>query len=194
MERPKTGLYFGSFDPIHLGHLIIAEHLQNQGALDEIWFVLSPQNPLKTGRQLTQTHLRMQMLQLAIENNPAFSICDAELHMPPPHYTLRTLKKLQEKHPEKDFVLIIGSDNLEVFDQWKDYNLILEQFPVWVYPRPGYPPRKFLHFSNLKLQQAPLLEISSTHIRESFATGRPARYMLPQLVYQYISENRLYGA
>jgi nicotinate-nucleotide adenylyltransferase len=192
-KRSKTGLFFGSFDPVHIGHLIIAEYMYMHTELQKIWFVISPVNPHKTHQSRTDSQARLQMLQLALNDNQAFQLCDIELDMPQPNYTIHTLRKLKNKYPEKKFVLIIGSDNLEGFEKWKDYKEILEMTEIYVYPRNGKKVKSSLsQIQSVHIIDAPLLELSSTIIRQSFVNGLDTRYMLHEKVYRYIKENNLY--
>ncbi|MFO7998592.1 MAG: nicotinate (nicotinamide) nucleotide adenylyltransferase [Bacteroidales bacterium] len=191
-KKTTTGLLFGSFNPIHTGHLIIAQHMLAFEGLEAVWFVVSPQNPLKTGDQLLPEHLRLELVNLALEKNSRFSPCDMELQMGTPSYTIRTLKKLSEAYPEREFVLLIGSDNLAVFDQWKDYREIMDMIQILVYPRPGTkgrPPVSHPHITRVK---APLLEISSSHIRRMVGQGKDPRYLLPEKVYERIIRESYY--
>jgi nicotinate-nucleotide adenylyltransferase len=192
MKAGKTALLFGSFDPVHIGHLIIAEYFLNREEISEVWFVLTPHNPLKNADALSAHNHRLLMLNLAVRGIGGYSICDIELHIEPPHYTYRTLNTLQEKYPDKEFVLLIGSDNLAVFDQWKNYVEILSMIPVYVYPRQGFDTNQFDHFRGVHKTAAPIIEISSTQIRKNLASGLETRFLLPDEVYQYIRENRLY--
>ncbi|MBW6479262.1 MAG: nicotinate-nucleotide adenylyltransferase [Bacteroidales bacterium] len=191
-RSPKTGLFFGSFDPVHTGHLIIAEYMSAHTDLDEIWFVISPQNPFKTEKEITGQEIRKEMLEIVVSGNSKFSICDIEFNMPAPQYTHKTLDVLREKYPEKQFVLIIGTDNLDAFDRWKNYEKIMDMIDIYVYPRPGFESRRFLSHPSMHLVKAPLVEISSTYIRESFMKRKPARYMLPEKVFDYITKKGLY--
>lgn len=188
----RTGLFFGSFDPIHTGHLIIAEYMTSHTDLDEIWFVISPQNPFKTEKEITGQKTRKEMLELAVSDNPKFRISDIEFEMQAPHYTHKTLDVLNEKYPEKQFVLIIGTDNLDAFDRWKNYEKIMEMIDIYVYPRPGFETSRFLSHPSIHLVQAPLIDISSTYIRESFLENKPVRYMIPEKVFDYIIKKGLY--
>lgn len=194
MKKPsKTGLFFGSFDPVHIGHLIIAEYIYMHTDLQKIWFVISPVNPHKTHQSRTDSQARLQMLQIALDDNQAFQLCDIELDMPQPNYTIHTLRKLKDKYPEKNFVLIIGSDNLEGFDKWKDYKEILEMTEIYVYPRNEKKVKsRISQIKTVHIIDAPLLELSSTIIRQSFAKGLESRYMLHEKVYKFIKENNLY--
>ncbi len=190
---PYTVLFFGSFDPIHLGHLIIAEYMINAGYAKEVWFVLSPVNPLKVKQEKTHQELRKQMISLAIENIKEFMVSDIEFFMPPPHYTFKSLLALKESHPEKKFALLIGGDNLKNFRKWKNHKEILELLPVFVYPRLGFESKVFDNHPNLHKTQAPVIDLSSTQIRKNLAEGKTARFMLSEKVYDFILKNNLYA-
>jgi nicotinate-nucleotide adenylyltransferase len=191
-HRSKTGLFFGSFDPVHIGHLIIAENIYNQTVLEKIWFVISPQNPHKTHLELTNTADRLQMLKIAIEDNPMFEVCDVELGLSPPNYTIDTLTLLEKTYSQKEFVLIIGSDNILSFERWKHYEKILEKVEVYVYPRGEFKDHKLFSHDSVKFIDAPRLDISSTNIRDAIAHNRSVRYLLHQGVYDYIYSRDLY--
>ncbi len=191
-ETVKTGLFFGSFDPIHTGHLIIAQYFAVHSDLDEIWFVVSPQNPFKRNKKLLPEAQRLELVEVAIEDNPVFSSCDIELNLGTPSYTINTLRKLNEVHPQKTFVLIMGSDNLESLKHWKDADEILRNNEIYVYPRPGYEPKQLIHHPNIHIYQAPLLEISSTSIRKMITAGKPPRYLVPKNVLLKIESEGYY--
>lgn len=189
----KTGLLFGSFDPVHLGHLIVAESICNLPDIDRIWFVISPQNPLKIGLHQTETEIRIQMLKSAIADNPKFELCDIEIGMEPPQFTLNTLGILQQKYAEQKFVLILGSDNIEGFKRWKDYHKILQMVEIYVYPRNDSIVSEFYNHPSVKLISAPRIDISSTAIRSSIRNGQSIRYLLHPGVYEFITETGLYS-
>jgi nicotinate-nucleotide adenylyltransferase len=188
IRKIRTGLFPGSFNPVHMGHLIIAHHLLQYTALKEIWFVISPQNPLKDNSDLLSEEIRLELLKLSIDNQPGFILCERELSMERPSYTYRTLEVLKNENPDRDFVLIIGSDNLEVFDQWKEYKKILAGTDIYVYPRKGKPGSAFIEYPRVKAVDAPIIEISSTFIREAFRAGKDPRFVLPEKVYRRIKE------
>jgi nicotinate-nucleotide adenylyltransferase len=187
----KTGLLFGSFNPVHIGHLIIAEHMLQHTDLTEIWFVLSPRNPLKDNDALPASS-RLELLQLAIAGHPGFSVCDIELSMPLPSYTIDTLEELSRRFDDKQFVLLVGSDNMEVFDQWKDYEKLMSRYDIYVYPRPGFALNAPFSHPGVTLINAPVLEISSTHIRQCIEAGKSTRYLLPEEVWQRITQQGYY--
>jgi len=192
-QKTYTALLFGSFDPVHLGHLIIAEHFLNLEEVQEVWFVITPQNPFKTDKQQTPAQIRHDMLELAVGNIAGFLISDIELDMPPPHYTHKTLLKLHEVYPERNFILLIGGDNLSGFDKWKNYREILSLLPVFVYPRPGFDMAANTPYPNVRITDAPLLEISSSQIRKNLAGGKSTRFMLPERVYDFIQQKGIYS-
>ena len=190
----SIGLFFGSFNPIHLGHTNLAEYIFRFSGVDEIWYVVSPKNPLKEQKELIDEHLRLKMINLATADKDYLQVSDVEFNMPVPSFTINTLKVLSEKYPEDDFILLIGSDNMQIFDQWKDYQSILEDYSVVVYPREGYPYEDFeeIYPEMQVLEEAPLFEISSTEIRQMIAEKKDASQWLHPDVYQFILENRLY--
>jgi len=193
-RKNNTGLFFGSFNPVHQGHLGIAEYLLNHEGLDEIWFVVSPKNPLKDSEQLANPAQRLDLVKLATASRPAMKTCDLEFSMPRPSYTIDTLKLLSEKYPERVFFLIIGSDNLEEFSLWKNHEQILRDYKILVYPRSRKFKTPFDHFPNVRITQAPLIEISSTLIRQRLKEKKDVSHLLPAEVHRYIIQNALYGA
>ncbi|TFV93593.1 nicotinate-nucleotide adenylyltransferase [Algoriphagus kandeliae] len=186
----NIGLFFGSFNPIHIGHMIIAETIYDRTDLDEVWFVVSPQNPLKKRKSLIHEFDRLRMVELAIEDNFHFRASDVEFHMPRPSYTIDTLTYLSEQYPQHQFRIFLGSDNLSQFKKWKNYEQILAHYQVYVYPRPGEK-REFDHPA-VQWVDAPLLDISATFIRESVQKGYSVKYLLPQKVEEYIQDKKLY--
>ena len=186
----NIGLFFGSFNPIHIGHLIIAETIYDRTDLDEVWFMVSPQNPLKKRKSLIHEFDRLRMVELAIEDNFHFRASDVEFHMPRPSYTIDTLTYLSEQYPQHQFRIFLGSDNLSQFKKWKNYEQILAHYQVYVYPRPGEK-REFDHPA-VQWVDAPLLDISATFIRESIQKGYSVKYLLPQRVEEYIQDKKLY--
>ncbi len=186
----KIGLYFGSFNPIHVGHLIIAQTLFQRGGLDQVWFVVSPQNPFKKQESLAHEHDRLRMVELAIDDNFQFRASDVEFRMPRPSYTIDTLTYLSDKYPQHQFSLFLGSDNLNHFHKWKNHQAILDNYPILVYPRPGEV--KTLDHPGVSFLDAPLLDISATFIRQSIQEGLSVRYLLPERVEGYIADKKLY--
>ena len=188
----KIGLFFGSFNPIHIGHMAIANYLVEFSEINQLWFVVSPQNPFKKIENLLSDHHRLEMTMQAVNDDPRFRVSDVELHMSKPSYTIDTLKTLQNKFPTHQFALILGSDNLEGFSQWKNYETILENYEIMVYPRPGFDPSKFISHKNIRNVDAPMIEISSSFIRDSIRNRKNMRFFLPQKVWEYMEEMQFY--
>ena len=163
----RIGLYFGSFNPIHDGHLAIAQYMLNHAPIDELWFVLSPQNPLKNPDELWSNEKRFELLKSAIEKHSKMSICTIEWGMPTPSYTIDTLKKMSEIYPNTVFSIIMGADNLEHIERWKSFEDILNAYKIFVYPRPNALQNKYFQHPNVTIFDAPLMDISSTQIREN---------------------------
>lgn len=186
----KIGLYFGSFNPIHIGHLIIANILYDRTDLDEVWFVVSPQNPLKKRQSLIHEFDRLKMVELAISDHYHFRASDVEFRMPKPSYTIDTLTYLVDQYPQHQFCLFLGSDNLSQLTKWKNYQAILDHYEIFVYPRPGE--RQTFDHPNIKIIEAPLLDISATFIRKSIQEGFSVKYLLPEGVEDYIRNKKLY--
>ena len=185
------GLYFGSFNPIHCGHLIIANHVLNNSDVDKIWFVLSPHNPLKEAHSLLNEYDRMQLAELAIGDNSKFRVSNVEFHLPRPSYTIDTLTYLSEKFPLERFSVIMGGDSYQNIHRWKNYEQLLKNYSVIVYNRPGFVVNVTKEMP-VNVMDAPLLDISSTFIRKQIREGKSARYLLPDAVWKYINENRYY--
>jgi nicotinate-nucleotide adenylyltransferase len=192
----KIGIFGGSFDPIHIGHLMLANYCVQFAALDQVWLMVSPCNPLKQNSRKASQEDRLKMCKLAVANSDNILASDFEFSLPRPSYTYKTLKALKEKYPEHEFFLIIGADNWLIFDQWRDTDKITEEFHVIIYPRPGYT----IYEDNLpenvsiiKDENAPLALISSTFIRNSFAKGYNSHFCTPEAVEDYIIKNRIYG-
>lgn len=188
----KTGIFSGSFNPIHIGHLALANYLCEYEGLDEVWFMVSPHNPLKEQADLLPDELRLELVQLAIEGYPKFRTSDFEFHLPRPSYTILTLDKLKQAHPEREFCLIIGSDNWALFDQWREPERIVSENRVLIYPRPGFPVDEKQLPHHVHLAASPLLEISSTFIRQALAEGKDIRYFLHPAVYHNLLHWQLF--
>ncbi|MDF1570500.1 MAG: nicotinate (nicotinamide) nucleotide adenylyltransferase [Bacteroidales bacterium] len=188
----KTGLFFGSFNPIHIGHLAIASYMMEFSDLRELWFVVSPQNPLKEKKTLLADYDRLELTQRAIEDDDRFDVSDIEFRMPRPSYTIDTLTYLSEKHPSREFVLIMGSDGLKHFHRWKNADLIEQHYHRLVYPRPGLSREMIEKQKNVTLMNAPLMEISSSFIRQAISEGKDMRHFLPPKTYTYIREMHFY--
>ncbi len=190
----KTGLFFGSFNPIHTGHLAIASYMVEFTDLDKVWFVVSPHNPLKNKDSLLNDHQRLKMVKLAVSDDHRFDVSDAEYSLPQPSFTFDTLKHLQNKFPENDFSIIMGSDGLVTFEKWKNYREIIAHFKRYVYPRPNTPDNFLHNLENGVIVSAPLMEISSTFIREAIAAKRNVRYFVPDNVWNFILSNNFYSS
>ena len=187
----EVGLYFGSFNPIHHGHLIIAQHILEHTTLKEVWFVVSPQNPFKHSSSLLNEHHRFFLVQEAIEGETRMRASNVEFSLPKPSYTADTLAYLREQYPQHTFHLIMGSDSFQNFGKWKNPENILANHPVIIYKRPGFEVTE-THKGNIQVLAAPLLEISSTHIRELIRKGASIRYFVPDLVLKEIERNNYY--
>ena len=194
MLHPKRiGLFFGSFNPIHTGHLIIAEYMATRTDLEQVWFVVSPHNPLKLRSTLANDFDRLHMVQMAIDDNPRLKASNIEFSLPKPSYTIDTMVYLHEKYPQHQFSLIMGSDNLGSIDKWKNYELLLERYKIHVYKREGVPiDQTSVPTADIVIYDVPMLDISSTYIRKSIAEGLSIRYMVPENVYQFLDGSRLY--
>lgn len=189
----KVGLFFGSFNPIHTGHLIIASYMADYTDLNEIWFVVSPQNPFKQSDELLHENIRLQLLQLAIQDDSRFKASNIEFDLPRPSYTDSTLEALRTQNPDTQFTLIIGGDNLKSFHKWRNYDSILKLHEVYVYARIGIVERPLLaNHPKIKMFEVPLLNISSTYIRETLQEGKSIRYMLPESVRLEIEKQGYY--
>lgn len=188
----KTGLLFGSYNPIHHGHLILASYMLEFTDLDEVKFVVSPHNPLKDKKSLLSDHHRLTLVRIALEEHPKLWASDIEFKMPTPSYTIDTLTWLSEKYPENELTLICGTDVFPTFHKWKNYEEILNQYQLYVYPRPGYSPGKYESNQNIKIFDAPLLEISSSFIRKGIKKKKNMSFWMPDKVYEYIQEMHFY--
>ncbi len=188
----KVGLYFGSFNPIHVGHLVIANYMVQFTDLNKVWLVVSPHNPLKIKSSLLADNHRLAMVRRAVENNPKLKACDIEFKLSQPSYTIHTLLHLKEKYPTYEFALIMGSDNLETFHKWKNYLEILKNHTLYVYPRPGYEGGNLAQHKNVVFVIAPVMELSSTQIRNAIKEKKDVRYMLTESVYEYVKEMNFY--
>ena len=188
----RTALFFGSFNPIHVGHMVIANTMVQQEGIDEVWFVVSPQNPLKERHTLLADHHRLQMVRRAVDDIYRLRVCDIEMHLPIPSYTVVTLAALGEKYPDREFSLIMGSDNLDTFERWRNYEYILEHYRLHVYPRPGSEKCKLASHSHVTMADVPMMDISSSYIRNRIAEGKDVRYLLTEPVYQYLTEMHFY--
>lgn len=187
----KIGLYFGSFNPVHAGHLIIANHILNETDLDRIWFIVSPQNPFKTNNTLLNEYDRLHLLKIATQDDPRIKVSDIEFILPKPSYTTITLAHLQEKYPDYSFSVIMGSDSFQNLHKWKNYEAIVKHYTIYVYPRPEFPVVNHVN-ARLVIVDAPLLQISATHIRNLVKEGKSIRYMVPEKVREEIEKSGYY--
>jgi nicotinate-nucleotide adenylyltransferase len=190
----NIGLYFGTFNPIHVGHLTIANHLAEHSDLDQVWFVVTPQSPFKKKSTLLDNHQRLEMVYRATKDYDKLRPSDIEFGLKQPNYTIDTLTYLHEKFPDYEFSLIMGEDNLKSFHKWKNYELILKHHSIYVYPRlsPGKIENQFNNHPKILNVSAPIMELSSTFIRKEIAAGKNVRPMLPENVWQYIDEMNFY--
>ena len=187
----KIGLYFGSFNPVHVAHLIIANHILNETDIKKIWFVVSPQNPFKTDSNLLNEYHRLHLVRLATEDDKRIKASDIEFGLPKPSYTVNTLAYLAEKHPEHEFCLIMGSDSFQNLHKWKNYEVIIKNYAIYVYKRPGFDPVNNMG-ANLHVLNAPLLQLSATLIRKYIKEGQSVRYMIPDKVLEEIEKGGYY--
>jgi nicotinate-nucleotide adenylyltransferase len=181
----KIGLYFGSFNPVHVGHLIIASHILNESSLQKIWFIVSPQNPFKASDSLLNEYDRLHLVQKAIEDDPRMRAVDIEFSLPKPSYTVHTLAYLEEKYPNYEFHLIMGSDSFQNLDKWKNAEQIVSRYPIMIYKREGFEVINRMN-ARIEVMQAPLLQISATHIRELVRNGKSVKYLVPAIVEEEI--------
>lgn len=190
----KIGLYFGTFNPIHIGHLIIANHMAEHSDLDQIWMVVTPHNPHKQKNTLLDDYHRLEMVFLATKDLPKINPSDVEFKLPQPNYTVNTLAHLQEKYPQHEFSLIMGEDNLNSLHKWKNYEVILQNHNIYVYPRlaSGEIDPQFINHEKIHRIGAPVIELSSTFIRESIKNKKNVVPMLPSKVWEYIDHNLFY--
>ncbi len=187
----KIGLYFGSFNPIHTGHLIIASHILNESSLDRVWFVISPQNPFKNSETLLNEYDRFHLVQKAIEQDTRLRASDIEFSLPKPSYTSHTLTYLTEKYPSHSFSIIMGSDSFQNLGKWKNAESIIRNYPILVYKRPGFEIDNSIG-ARIEIMKAPLLEISATHIRELIRSGKSIKYLVPEVVEEEIAAGGYY--
>jgi len=188
----KTGLFFGSFNPIHTGHLLIASYMAEFTDLDQIWFVVSPHNPLKEKKSLLADHHRLAMVNRAIEDDPRFRSSSIEFSLPQPSFTIDTLTYLSEKYPQRKFVLIAGSDILPTLHKWKNYEELLRQYTIYLYPRPDTEASSFDSHPSIFRVNAPMVTISSSFIRQAIKEGKSMRHFLPEAVWRYVEEMHFY--
>ncbi|MDR1861314.1 MAG: nicotinate-nucleotide adenylyltransferase [Bacteroidales bacterium] len=184
----NIGLYFGTFNPIHLGHLAIANYIVEYTDIRELWFVVSPHNPFKQETSLLRDWHRLEMVSLAIGKDMRFRACDVEFRLSKPSYTIDTLAWLHDRYPSHNFSIVMGSDNLQSLHKWKNADIIMRDYRIIIYPRPGYPIEDTAKFNNITVTDAPLMEISATFIRKAVAAGKDVRYFMPPQVWNYIEK------
>lgn len=190
----KIGLFFGTFNPIHIGHLAIANHMAEHSDLDQVWLVVTPHNPHKKKRSLLEDHHRLAMVRIAVEPYPKLRASDIEFGLPQPNYTVKTLAHLEEKYPDHQFALIMGEDNLKSFTKWKNYDVIAKRHELYVYPRisEGVIDPGWANHPKVTRVEAPIMEISATFIRKGIEAGKNIRPLLPQDVWIYLDEMNFY--
>lgn len=187
----KIALYFGSFNPVHNGHLIIASHVANNTDCAQVWLVVSPHNPFKAEGSLLNEYDRLHLAQLAVADDPRLKVSDIEFKLPRPSYTIDTLTYLNEKYPQHEFVILMGSDGFQNLPKWKNAEVLIHHYEFLIYARPGFPVEA-THGAKVSLLTAPMLSISATHIRETLKQGKTIRYLVPDSVRLYIEENNYY--
>ena len=188
----KTGLFFGSFNPIHIGHLAIANYMLEFTDLNEIWFMISPHNPLKEKGSLLTDHHRYALVQIAVEDYHRFKASNFEFQLPRPSYTIDTLVRLEERYPARQFVLITGSDIFLTFHKWKNWEELLNNYQIYVYDRPGSGLGKYSDYSSIHYFKAPRMEISSSFIRKAISEGKDVRHLMPAKAYKFMREMHFY--
>jgi len=187
----KIGLYFGSFNPIHTGHLIVASYVANHTEMQQVWFVVSPQNPLKPSSVLLNEYHRLHLVRLAVEDDLRLKASEVEFKLPRPSYTINTLTYLQEKYPQHEFALIMGSDSFQNLKRWKNFELLVKNYPFIIYKRPGFEVKDSLN-ATITILDAPMLEIAATEIRNNIKEGKTIRYLVPEKVREEIERNGYY--
>jgi len=188
----KIGLYFGSFNPIHIGHLIIANHVINYTDMNQVWLVISPQNPLKPSHTLLNEYHRLHLVQKAIEDNSKLKASDIEFRLSKPSYTIDTLIYLEEKYPNHKFSIVMGSDSFQNINKWKKAEDLKKNYSFIIYERPGFELNKNIETKNIQILNAPLLEVSATAIRNNIKEGKSIQYIVPDTVNKEIIENGYY--
>lgn len=191
-QHKKVVLYFGSFNPVHIGHMAIANYVVEFTDAYQLWFVLSPQNPLKPRKALLPDYQRLDLLHLAIDDSTLFKASSIEFSMPKPSYTIDTLTWLSEKHPDLEFVLLIGADNLKSFHKWKNFQAILNNYTLFIYPRPGIAKESYGLIGDIKYLDAPLMDISSSFIRKAIKARKNVDFFMPSAVAKYVNEMHFY--
>ena len=189
----KTGLFFGSFNPVHVGHMIIANHMVEHTDLKEVWLIVSPHNPHKERKTLARDHDRLHLVHLAIGDNYKLRASDIEFSLPKPSYTVDTLAYLREKYPNRQFSLIMGGDNLQTLPKWKNYQVILDHHDIYVYNRPGYDKSRLAERNTIHYVEAPLLDLSASFIRQLIRDKKSVQYLVPDDVFDYLSGSSMYS-
>lgn len=185
----KTGLFFGSFNPVHIGHLIIASYMAEYTDLEQVWFIVSPQNPLKLRKELLNEYERLEMVRLAIEDDPELRASDIEFNLAKPSFTINTLLHLHEKYPGREWILIMGADTFKTLPKWKNYEELINNYGIYIYPRPGYELNENEITNKIKLVTGvPLMQISASFVREAIKLKKTYKYLLPDKVYKYIDK------
>lgn len=192
MNPLRIGLFFGSFNPIHNGHMMLANYMVEFTNLHELWFIVSPHNPLKEKKTLLADHHRLDLVYKAVDDDPRFRVSDIEFRMPQPSYTIDTMTRLSEKHSTYEFSLICGMDSLESLPKWKNYELLLRDYHLLVYPRAGVTDSPFLKHPHVHLVDAPQIEVSSSFIRHAVAVGKDVQYFMPPKAFSYMTEMHFY--
>lgn len=191
-KEKKTGLFFGSFNPVHTGHMVIANFMATQTGLDRVWLVVSPQNPLKSKATLARDYDRLHLVRLAIGDNLRLKASDIEFQLPKPSYTIDTLAYLKEKYPTEQFVLIMGGDNLATFHKWKNYREILKNHEIYIYKRPASGLNELADHPSIHFFEVPLMHISASYIRKCIREGKSVQYLVGDAVFEYLSSSSLY--
>lgn len=192
MGKRKIGLFFGSFNPVHIGHMIIANYMVTRTEMDEVWMVVSPQNPFKKAGSLARDHDRLHLVNLAIGNTPGLRASSIEFDLPKPSYTIDTLAVLRDKYPKQEFSLIMGSDNLPTLPKWKNAEILLRDYDIHVYNRPGYPAGELENHPRVYLHEAPLMHLSATYIRQSIREGYGVKFLVPESVAKEMEVSGMY--
>ena len=188
----KIGLFFGSFNPVHIGHLIIANHFLEFTELEQIWFVVSPQNPLKSEDSLVNADIRLKMVKVAIAVNKRFRVCDAEFSLSQPSYTINTLRHLKSEHPWYDFFIIMGSDSFAGIRKWKDYKSILSSYPIYIYQRRDFPVKDIALLDKVTVFDFPYIDISATYIRKLLEEGKSVQFLVPEKILAFLKRETEY--